>query len=577
MPTAYRINHSCIIITNILACLVIAIYSASTYANQARTALVVGNSNYTQSSYLQNPVNDARAVSAALESLGFTVILRLDATQRDMEDAIREFGDALSRRQGLGLFYYAGHGIQSKGMNYLLPIGTELVNEVDLRYEAVNASRVLESMGMANNAVNIVIMDACRDNPLGRGWNRSTQRGLARIDEAPKGTLLAYSTSPGKTAADGDGEHSPFTEALLEQITRPGLSLTELFNEVGLSVQKKTAFKQTPWISSSPLPKIYLSNQASPPLVVSEPAATNLRKKLTLSPSTDDIINTPAPAWFNSFQDTRANWIIGGRGLNNNEAFKDAFEHMLSGLDLPHAIVAYTQQNGKLRTQVQTLFHPLKSDTQNNILYTAYQIDKVQLKSVLSEYNDSINNDSSSSDRIEPALLSWKNWPKRYQVVKQVSEQAAASKLLIALGSSSSTNSNSSFERFKPNLGRLAQGNTIQLSIEPDDKSYYQLVNKTLEKHFLMPVDRATEAGFRMHITFSSIEPIENFLQQRLEITFASTINPGDAINLELKASILSTSAQSHQQLQTKLKNIFEKKLKKSIENRLFTYLGSAQ
>lgn len=146
MPTAYRINHSCIIITNILACLVIAIYSASTYANQARTALVVGNSNYTQSSYLQNPVNDARAVSAALESLGFTVILRLDATQRDMEDAIREFGDALSRRQGLGLFYYAGHGIQSKGMNYLLPIGTELVNEVDLRYEAVNASRVLESM-----------------------------------------------------------------------------------------------------------------------------------------------------------------------------------------------------------------------------------------------------------------------------------------------------------------------------------------------------------------------------------------------------------------------------------------------
>jgi formylglycine-generating enzyme required for sulfatase activity len=131
----------------------------------------------------------------------------------------------------------------------------------------VNFNKVLDEMNHAGNGINVAILDACRDNPLSRSWSRSSQRGLARANAASDGTLIVYSTAPNQTAADGDGRHSPFAEALLHHLPKPDLHLTELFNDVGLAVREKTKKKQTPWMSFSPLPKIFLASnsiQANP-------------------------------------------------------------------------------------------------------------------------------------------------------------------------------------------------------------------------------------------------------------------------------------------------------------------------
>jgi hypothetical protein len=215
-----------------------------------RVALVIGNSAYLESP-LPNPANDARLVATTLRGLGFDVVERIDADQKTMKRAIQEFGGRLtaSGRSTVGLFYYAGHGVQVNNENYLVPVNADIRRESDVTIEAVNATAVLSTLNYARNDLNFVIMDACRNNPYASS-SRSGTRGLARMD-APRGTLIAYSTSPGTVAMDGDGNNSPYTEALAAAMQRPGLPVEQMFKQVRRQVMAATSDFQVPWEASS--------------------------------------------------------------------------------------------------------------------------------------------------------------------------------------------------------------------------------------------------------------------------------------------------------------------------------------
>lgn len=217
---------------------------------EKRVALVIGNSNY-KVAPLANPVNDAKLMVKTLRGLGFDVLESMDADQQDMKLAVTEFGDKLEAagKDAVGLFYYAGHGIQVGGTNYLIPIGANINREKDVDTFAVSANAVLRNMEFAGNRVNIVIMDACRNNPFKRSF-RSADRGLAKMNAAT-GTLIGYATAPGEVAADGDGANSPYTLALSRSMNTPGLTVERMFKQVRNDVRAETDNQQTPWEASS--------------------------------------------------------------------------------------------------------------------------------------------------------------------------------------------------------------------------------------------------------------------------------------------------------------------------------------
>jgi hypothetical protein len=215
---------------------------------EARTALVIGNAAYAYGA-LANPVNDATDVAAALRDAGFDVIFKTDADRRSMAETIDAFADSLRTKGGVGLFYFSGHGLQAAGENYLLPIGEEPARESDLRDKAINAGEVIGDMAAAGNRLNIVILDACRNNPLPPA-SRIATRGLSRV-EGSVGTFISFSTSPGGVALDGDGRNSPFTKHLVEAMRTRGLTLEGVFKETLKGVYQETGGQQVPWISSS--------------------------------------------------------------------------------------------------------------------------------------------------------------------------------------------------------------------------------------------------------------------------------------------------------------------------------------
>jgi len=214
-----------------------------------RYALVIGNSNYTNAP-LRNPVNDARAMAAELRKLGFDVTMITDGTNASMIRKIREFGNKLSENRGVGLFYYAGHGMQVNGQNYLIPVNAQIEKEQDVELETVDLRRVLGEMDAAHNRLNIVILDACRNNPFARSFSRSVSRGLA-TPVAPQGTFIAYATSPGSVAADGSGKNGLYTQELLKALRVPGLKIEDVFKKVRVNVYSGSAKKQVPWENSS--------------------------------------------------------------------------------------------------------------------------------------------------------------------------------------------------------------------------------------------------------------------------------------------------------------------------------------
>lgn len=215
-----------------------------------RLALVVGNSLYQHGGYLANPVNDAEDVAGVLKKLGFDVMLHTNLDQNGMRRAIDAFGEKLNAYDA-GLFYYAGHGVQSRGFNYFIPVDANLKTEAQVEFDCVRTDRLLSVMEEARNNTNIIILDACRDNPFERSWRRSaTGSGLAFMD-APSGSLIAYATAPGRTASDGYGRNGLYTSALLKYLQEPNLTLEEMFKKVREAVSNQSERAQIPWESTS--------------------------------------------------------------------------------------------------------------------------------------------------------------------------------------------------------------------------------------------------------------------------------------------------------------------------------------
>jgi len=217
---------------------------------QKRLALVVGNANYEHGGSLPNPVNDAKAISVALQSVGFEVMSYENVTQKELKMAINSFGQKLKGYE-VGVFYYAGHGIQNKGMNYMIPVEADLQTEAQVEFDCVAADRVLAYMDAAQVKVNVIIMDACRNNPFERSWHRSANgNGLAMMN-APTGSLIAYATAPGRVASDGTGSNGLYTSALLKYLGDPKLTIEQVFKKVRTEVTEKSMGAQVPWETTS--------------------------------------------------------------------------------------------------------------------------------------------------------------------------------------------------------------------------------------------------------------------------------------------------------------------------------------
>ncbi len=235
--------------------IVLSMLAPGTRAAAERVALVIGNGAYQKAGVLANPSNDAGDIALALRNIGFDVVEGRDLDKRGMEDKIREFSRKLDNSK-LALFFYAGHGLQVGGRNYLVPVDAALERPGDLNLEAIDVTLVLQQME-AERRVNLVFLDACRDNPLARSLARtlgtrssSVGQGLASI-QSTVGTMIAYATQPDNVALDGSGRNSPFTSALLKHIATPGLEISSLMRRVRTDVVTATRDRQVPWDHSS--------------------------------------------------------------------------------------------------------------------------------------------------------------------------------------------------------------------------------------------------------------------------------------------------------------------------------------
>ncbi len=266
-------------------------------AAQARTALIIGNNAYPEAP-LANAVNDARDMRYALTRLGFDVSYLENAGKQQIEMAIRSFGTQLANRGGVGLFYYAGHGLQMDGINYMVPVDVTITSATDVRYGCVGAELILGKMQDAGNDVNLVILDACRDNPFLPERSSAGQGGLAEMT-GPTGSLIAYATSPGSTAADGDEDNGLYTKHLLRNIYTPGLKVEEMFKMVRIGVVNESGRSQVPWEHSSlmgdfyfvgpgaaPVPAVDTGEQQTPEIqtVVNKPQFTAKKKETITFP-----------------------------------------------------------------------------------------------------------------------------------------------------------------------------------------------------------------------------------------------------------------------------------------------------
>ncbi|TRU20047.1 MAG: peptidase C14 [Microcystis aeruginosa Ma_QC_B_20070730_S2] len=253
---------------------------------QQRIALVIGNANY-QVGKLDTPLNDATDMANALKELGFEVILLKDSSKRQMDDALDQFFTRINQGY-VGLFYYAGHGMEVEGENYLIPVNAQIKAEKDIQYESMPLGKILGRMEGAGNRINIVILDACRDNPFRKFW-RSSSRGLTAPVQAASGTLIAFATAPGKVASDGTGRNGLFTSYLLKYIKTPNMEVDLMLRKVRSDVAQNTNNYQVPWTSSSLIGEFAFNQktETTPPPVTSPPVPNP-------SPSIA-IVPTPKP------------------------------------------------------------------------------------------------------------------------------------------------------------------------------------------------------------------------------------------------------------------------------------------
>jgi hypothetical protein len=237
------------------ACLLATLVAASIFPSQAqapgdlRIALVIGNAAYAGKAALVNPGNDAQAMSETLRGLGFTVVEVRDGSKAQMQEAIAKVKASLQGKQAIGMLYYAGHGLQVDWRNYMVPIDAKMSKASEVPEQTVELGQVIDAFKAAGNRMNIVVLDACRDNPF---EGTSSAKGLAQLD-APPGTFLAYATAPGNVAEDGDAKSSNglYTQFLLQELKKPSAKIEDVFKRVRLNVRQKSEGRQIPWESTS--------------------------------------------------------------------------------------------------------------------------------------------------------------------------------------------------------------------------------------------------------------------------------------------------------------------------------------
>ena len=213
-----------------------------------KLALVIGNRDY-KTAPLITPLNDARSIGGILKGAGFDVAVKLDSSKAEISSAVESFTQSLAKSRGIGLFYFAGHGLQLAWRNYLVPVDADVRSATDVPQQCVDLNALLSGIGRAANPLNVIILDACRNNPFG-GLGGVDQRGLSQMD-APNSTLLAYATAPGNVASDGEGENGLYTEYLLKEILVPDAKVEDVFKRVRLQVRRRSSGKQIPWESTS--------------------------------------------------------------------------------------------------------------------------------------------------------------------------------------------------------------------------------------------------------------------------------------------------------------------------------------
>jgi formylglycine-generating enzyme required for sulfatase activity len=324
--------------------------------SQKRIALVIGNGEYQAAKPLANPANDATDMAAILRELGFEVISGVNQNKRQMEGLIREFGTKLAANGGTGLFYYAGHGIQVNSENYLVPIEANIPEEDEIAYSAVPLSLVLTKMTTAKNDLNIVILDACRNNPFALSWRSfrdgGNNSGLAKISP-PTGTLVLYATEPGKVASDGSGRNGLFTEALLKNIKQPNLEYDQMVRRLSTEVWEKSNKQQLPWKEGNSLSAFYFATNAINP---NPPGKTESAKVETLTERDRSAVE-------------RDGWSL-IKNSNNSQDFRDFLKEFPNGAN---------SANAKIKLE-QTVWDSIK-DSQ----------EKAKLQDYLKEFEDGPN------------------------------------------------------------------------------------------------------------------------------------------------------------------------------------------
>jgi hypothetical protein len=253
------------------------------YSNENRVALVIGNAKYSRFAPLANTLNDAQDIAKLLKERGFDVINVINGELQSMEKGVKEFAAKL-KKGGVGFFYYAGHGLQINDSNYLIPVNSTISNAIDVKYKSLPVNYLIDMMESSRNRLNIIVLDACRNDPFKRGGG-----GLAQINSA-KGMYIAFATGPGEVASDGDERNGLFTKHLLQNIQRSNITLDEVFNQTRKGVHDESNGEQLPWTSTSVIGNFYFnidtidSNTTTPavtPIVTPKPKEIQTVRKAT--------------------------------------------------------------------------------------------------------------------------------------------------------------------------------------------------------------------------------------------------------------------------------------------------------
>ena len=283
----------------LLCTLFLVLMAAGSVKASGKAALVIGNGAYQYMPTLKNPANDAALIAGKLAGLGFDVVRIIDGNRADFWDGLKEFG---RKAQGaeVALVFYAGHGVQVNGRNWLLPVDAEIEASTDLPAQALKANDLLEIMDASGARLKLVFFDACRNNPLPRSLSRGAANGLARLEANAAGMMIAFATSPGDVALDGTGQNSPFTEALARHIDTPDLEVRHLMGRVRESVYMTTGERQLPWLNEALIGEFYFGGRSTNPQgsgASAPPVVSQQTPQATITVARTEPRHLPAPSY----------------------------------------------------------------------------------------------------------------------------------------------------------------------------------------------------------------------------------------------------------------------------------------